>query len=214
MTHAQLHAQPHAHPHSHLQAQARIPTPLGTMTAAATANGLAGLWFDDQAHHPGPLAVPTDPAHPHLRAAACAVQAHFGGASQPLQGLALDLRGTAFQQAVWRALIALPRGATSTYGQIASAAGSPAAVRAAGAAIGRNPVSVLVPCHRVLGRDGSLTGYAGGLPRKTALLRAEGVLLTTSLRLAAHLAGGLAPGPAAGMPPALAAGLASGMQSA
>ena len=74
-------------------------------------------------------------------------------------------------------LIALPRGATSTYGQIASAAGSPAAVRAAGAAIGRNPVSVLVPCHRVLGRDGSLTGYAGGLHRKTALLQAEGVLL-------------------------------------
>ena len=163
--------------HPHLQAQARIPSPLGTMTAAATAAGLAGLWFDGQAHHPGPLAVPLQADHPHLQAAARALQAYFDGAADPLQAVPLDMHGTPFQQAVWRALIALPRGATSTYGQIAIAAGSPAAVRAAGAAIGRNPVSVLVPCHRVLGRDGSLTGYAGGLHRKTALLQAEGVLL-------------------------------------
>lgn len=180
--------------HPDLQAQARIDTPLGPLTAAATATGLAGLWFDGQAHHPGPLAVPVDPQHRHLQAAARAVQAYFGGAGRPLQGVPLDLHGTAFQQAVWRALIALPRGATSTYGQIASAAGSPAAVRAAGAAIGRNPVSVLVPCHRVLGRDGSLTGYAGGLQRKTALLQAEGVRLTADLRLA--------PGQATGQPSA------------
>lgn len=164
-------------PHPRLVAQARIATPLGEMTAAATAAGLAGLWFDGQAHHPGPLAAPHDPAQPWLQAAARAVAAYFDGAAEPLQGLALDLHGTPFQQAVWRALIALPRGHTSTYGQIASAAGAPAAVRAAGAAIGRNPVSVLVPCHRVLGRDGSLTGYAGGLPRKQALLQHEGVLL-------------------------------------
>ena len=163
--------------HPHLQAQARLVTPLGTMTAAATATGLAGLWFDDQAHHPGPLAVPVDAGHPHLMTAASALQAYFDGADQPLRGVPLDMHGTAFQHAVWRALIALPRGATSTYGQIASRAGAPAAVRAAGAAIGRNPVSVLVPCHRVLGQNGSLTGYAGGLHRKTALLQAEGVLL-------------------------------------
>ncbi len=163
--------------HPHLQAQSRISTPLGMMTAAATATGLAGLWFDGQAHHPGPLAVPLDEAHPHLRTAALAMQAYFDGAATPLDGLALDMHGTPFQQAVWRALIALPRGATSTYGQIAVDAGSPAAVRAAGAAIGRNPVSVLVPCHRVLGSNGSLTGYAGGLDRKTALLQAEGILL-------------------------------------
>ncbi|MDH4392187.1 MAG: methylated-DNA--[protein]-cysteine S-methyltransferase [Aquabacterium sp.] len=180
--------------HPDLQAQARIPTPLGTMTAAASATGLAGLWFDGQAHHPGTLAVATDPQHPHLQAAARALQACFDGAADPLAGVPLDLRGTAFQQAVWRALIALPRGATSTYGQIASAAGSPGAVRAAGAAIGRNPVSVLVPCHRVLGRDGSLTGYAGGLHRKTALLQAEGVQLTAGLRLAPGLAPALVQG--------------------
>ena len=162
--------------HPKLQAQARLATPMGEMTAAATATGLAGLWFDGQAHHPGPLAVPVDADHPVLKAAAAALAAYFNSAAEPLQQVALDLHGTAFQQAVWRALLALPRGATSTYGQIAVAAGSPAAVRAAGAAIGRNPVSILVPCHRVLGRDGSLTGYAGGLHRKVALLRAEGIV--------------------------------------
>ncbi|MDO8377148.1 MAG: methylated-DNA--[protein]-cysteine S-methyltransferase, partial [Aquabacterium sp.] len=128
------------------------------------------------AHHPGPLAAPVDPDQRWLRAAERAMAAYFDGADDPLQGVALDLHGTPFQQSVWRALQALPRGATSTYAQIATAAGSPAAVRAAGAAIGRNPVSILVPCHRVLGRDGSLTGYAGGLERKQALLQREGVL--------------------------------------
>jgi len=165
------------HPHSKLAAQARLATPLGTMTAAATASGLAGLWFDGQAHHPGPLDAPEQPAHPALRAAAAALAAYFDGAAEPLAGLPLDLHGTPFQQAVWRALQALPRGATCSYAEIAAATGRPAAVRAAGAAIGRNPVSVLVPCHRVLGRGGALTGYAGGLDRKRALLRGEGVAL-------------------------------------
>ena len=161
--------------HPMIQAQARLATPLGEMTAAATAMGLAGLWFDGQSHHPGPLDVPVDPQQRWLQAAAGALAAYFDSADDPLQGLVLDLHGTPFQQAVWRALLALPRGATRSYGEIAVAAGSPAAVRAAGAAIGRNPVSILVPCHRVLGRDGSLTGYAGGLPRKQSLLRLEGI---------------------------------------
>jgi methylated-DNA-[protein]-cysteine S-methyltransferase len=162
-------------PLSDLVAQARIDTPLGTMTAGATDRGLAGLWFDGQAHHPGPLGAPVDPQHPLLLAAARALAAYFDGSPAPLDGVALDLHGTSFQQAVWQALLALPRGTTSTYGAIAVAAGSPAAVRAAGAAIGRNPVSILVPCHRVLGRDGALTGYAGGLAIKQDLLRREGV---------------------------------------
>ena len=162
--------------HPALLAQARLATPMGEMTAAASETGLAGLWFDGQAHHPGPLAVPMDADHPVLKAAAAALAAYFNGAAEPLQFVALDLHGTPFQQAVWRALQALPRGTTRSYGQIAVAAGSPAAVRATGAAIGRNPVSILVPCHRVLGRSGSLTGYAGGLHRKQALLRAEGIV--------------------------------------
>jgi methylated-DNA-[protein]-cysteine S-methyltransferase len=86
----------------------------------------------------------------------------------------LDAAGTPFQQAVWRALCAIPAGQTSSYGAIARAIGRPAAVRAVGAAVGRNPISVLVPCHRVLGHGGALTGYAGGLPRKQALLLHEG----------------------------------------
>ena len=163
-------------PHPLLVAQSRINTPLGPLTAAATEAGLAGLWFDDQAHHPGALNVPLAQQHPVLQAAALAVAGYFQGEAEPLRNLPLDLHGTPFQLAVWRALIALRRGDTATYGQIASAVGSPAAVRAAGAAIGRNPVSILVPCHRVLGKGGALTGYAGGLHRKQALLQAEGII--------------------------------------
>ena len=162
--------------HPRLVAQCRLDSPFGPMTAAATDAGLAGLWFDGQAHHPGPLPVPVNTSHPVLAAAARALAAYFTGHPQPLDKVALDLHGTPFQQAVWQALQALPRGSTRSYGQIAAAAGSPAAVRAAGAATGRNPVSILVPCHRVLGRDGSLTGYAGGLPIKKALLKLEGIV--------------------------------------
>ena len=163
--------------HPRLTARCSLPSPLGPLLATATEQGLAGLFFDAQAHHPGAASVPENPAHPMLRAAAQALAAYFDGEPEPLRLVALDLHGTAFQQAVWRALQSLARGATSSYGQIAAQAGSPAAVRAAGGAIGRNPVSILVPCHRVLGSDGSLTGYAGGLHRKQALLQLEGLLL-------------------------------------
>lgn len=156
-----------------LQAQARIATPLGTMTAAATAAGLAGLWFDGQRHHPGALQAPVDPDQRWLRAAAATLAAYFDG--RPLPALSLDPQGTPFQQAVWQALRAIPAGATCSYAQVAQAVGRPAAVRAVGAAIGRNPIGILVPCHRVLGSDGGLTGYAGGLERKRSLLRHEGV---------------------------------------
>jgi methylated-DNA-[protein]-cysteine S-methyltransferase len=89
----------------------------------------------------------------------------------------LDLHGTAFQRAVWRALLEVPPGHTSTYGAIARQVGAPQASRAAGAAIGRNPVAIIVPCHRIVGSDGSLTGFAGGLKRKELLLQHEGALL-------------------------------------
>jgi methylated-DNA-[protein]-cysteine S-methyltransferase len=158
-------------------AQARIDTPLGAMTALATARGLCGLWFDAQAHHPGDFAVPVDPANAHVAAARHWLGAYWAGRSTEGLQVALDLHGTPFQRAVWAALLAIEPGHTSTYGAVARAAGSPAAVRAAGAAIGRNPVGVIVPCHRVIGADGSLTGYAGGLQRKERLLQHEGVLL-------------------------------------
>jgi methylated-DNA-[protein]-cysteine S-methyltransferase len=91
--------------------------------------------------------------------------------------LPLDFaQGTAFQQDVWRALLKIPRGATRSYGALSADVGNPAAVRAVAGAVGRNPLSIIVPCHRVLGADGSLTGYAGGLERKAALLQLEGAL--------------------------------------
>ena len=158
-----------------LVAQARFDSPLGPLTAAATNKGLAGLWFDGQAHHPGLLDAPENPRYPLLVEARRELDAYWKKADLKF-AVPLDLQGTDFQRKVWQALLRIRPGSTSTYGVIAARAGSPAAVRAAGAAIGRNPVSIIVPCHRVLGRDGSLTGYAGGLERKEALLRLEGVL--------------------------------------
>jgi methylated-DNA-[protein]-cysteine S-methyltransferase len=156
-----------------LAAQARIDSPLGPLTAAATAAGLAGLWFDGQAHHPGALDAPVDGAHPHIARAQAALERYWRGEPVGFDDVPLDLHGTAFQRAVWQALRRVARGGTCSYSDIAAAVGAPAAVRAAGAAIGRNPVSVIVPCHRVLGRDGTLTGYAGGLERKQSLLQLE-----------------------------------------
>ena len=85
--------------------------------------------------------------------------------------------GSAFQQSVWHALLAIGRGQTESYGALATRLGRPSAARAVGAAVGRNPISIIVPCHRVVGSNGSLTGYAGGLDRKVALLQLEGCLL-------------------------------------
>ena len=90
----------------------------------------------------------------------------------------LDLHGTLFQRAVWQQLLRIPFGHTLTYGQVAAGVGNGAVPRATGSACGANPVGVIVPCHRVLGANGSLTGFAAGLPRKTALLQHEGALLT------------------------------------
>ena len=158
-------------------AQSRIDTPLGPLAAVATARGLAGLWFDAQSHHPGVLDAPRNDAAPLAaghRARAGRVLARRGRHRSRCRSICT---ARAFQRAVWQALLTIGRGRTSTYGEIAAQAGSPAAVRAAGAAIGRNPVSIIVPCHRVIGRDGSLTGYAGGLERKLALLQLEGAWL-------------------------------------
>ena len=155
-------------------AQARLDTPLGPMTAAVTAQGLGGLWFDGQAHHPGPIEAPLQPQHPWIRQTAEALAGYWAAPAAPLAALPpLDLGGTAWQRQVWQALLAIPPGATRRYGELATQLGRPAAARAVGAAVGRNPVSVLVPCHRVTGSQGALTGYAGGLPRKQALLDAE-----------------------------------------
>lgn len=101
-------------------------------------------------------------------------RAYFAGELQRFT-LPLAAQGTPFQQAVWQALCDIPYGETRSYRDIALAIGKPTAMRAVGAANGRNPLSIIVPCHRVIGRDGSLTGYAGGLPIKQALLKLEGI---------------------------------------
>lgn len=104
-----------------------------------------------------------------------AVEAYFGGEVRALDGVAVKTGGTDFQRSVWSALRAIPAGETRSYGQLAAAIGSPKAVRAAGLANGQNPIAVIVPCHRVIGANGTLTGYAGGVERKRWLLRHEGV---------------------------------------
>ena len=161
--------------------QTRISSRLGTIALAASSQGLAGLWFtDNQRHLPAELAGaapwPHDANHPLLQEAARQIEDYFAGERSQFD-LPLDLRcGTPFQQSVWQALLAIPHGEVTSYGEIGRRIGSPAAVRAVGGAVGRNPVSIIVPCHRVMGSNGTLTGYGGGLDRKSALLRLEGAL--------------------------------------
>jgi methylated-DNA-[protein]-cysteine S-methyltransferase len=153
--------------------QCRIDTPLGPMVLAASELGLCGAWFDGQRHQPDAGGWPHAVRHPVLQQAEQQLAAYFAGTLHAFT-LPLDLTGgTAFQQAVWRGLLGIAPGQTTSYGALSRQIGYAAAVRAVGAAIGRNPVSVIVPCHRVVGAGGALTGYAGGLPRKTALLALE-----------------------------------------
>jgi methylated-DNA-[protein]-cysteine S-methyltransferase len=154
-------------------------SPLGAIWLAATDAGLAGMWFVGQRHAPDDsdwTRVSSFQQHAVLSAANQQLQAYFAGHLRQFD-LPLDLRGgTAFQQSVWQALLRIPVGETSSYGEISRRIAKPLAIRAVGTAIGRNPISIIVPCHRVLGANGSLTGYAGGLDRKLALLQLEGAL--------------------------------------
>ena len=162
-----------------LTVQTQVDTPLGAVRLAASPTGLAGLWFEGQRHEPterweGPGAWSHAPGHWVLQAAAQQLQDYLLGKRAGFE-LPLDISGgTPFQQSVWRALLTIDRGQTTSYGALSRSVGKPLAVRAVGAAVGRNPLSVVVPCHRVVGADGSLTGYAGGLERKNALLHLEG----------------------------------------
>ena len=159
-----------------LAVQAPYVSPLGTMVLATTHTALVGAWFSDESHCPDLRACRTSPDHPLLRQAVCQLDAYFAGQLKEFD-LPLDLgSGTTFQNDVWQALCGISYGLTCSYGFISRQVGRPKAVRAVGAAIGRNPLSIIVPCHRVVGANGQLTGYAGGLPRKTALLQLESAL--------------------------------------
>ncbi|MDO9198153.1 methylated-DNA--[protein]-cysteine S-methyltransferase [Rhodoferax sp.] len=156
--------------------QTSFDSPLGRIILAASGNALVGVWFDGQSHQPDTSIWPQASEHPVLQQAQRQLSDYFAGRRTSFD-LPLDFaQGTAFQQDVWRALLKIPRGATRSYGALSADVGNPAAVRAVAGAVGRNPLSIIVPCHRVLGADGSLTGYAGGLERKAALLQLEGAL--------------------------------------
>ncbi len=155
----------------------RTDTPLGPLTLARTPSGLCGAWFDDQRDAPAQAYFLPDLHRPQdklLRSACEQLQAYFQGQLQHFE-LPLDLgAGTAFQQSVWQGLQQLAWGQLGTYSALAQRINRPRAVRAVGGAVGRNPLSIVLPCHRVLGSTGQLTGYSGGLWRKQALLRLEG----------------------------------------
>jgi methylated-DNA-[protein]-cysteine S-methyltransferase len=150
-----------------------ITTPLGPMVLAANAAGLQGAWFVGQAHFDGVAPGWTEqPQHPLLQQAAAQLAEWYAGRRRTFE-LPLAPLGTPFQQAVWRQISQIGFGASRAYGELACALDRPGAARAVGAATGRNPLSIIVPCHRLLGRSGALTGYAGGLARKRALLAFE-----------------------------------------
>ena len=150
----------------------QFETPQGTMLATATDNGLAGVYFKGQKHFPKQRDWRRDARHPVLRQAKRELAEYFAGRRKRFD-VALDPQGSVFQRSIWKAISKVGFGRTLTYGELAQRAGHPGSARAAGAATGRNPLSVIVPCHRIMGADGSLTGYAGGLSRKRALLELE-----------------------------------------
>jgi methylated-DNA-[protein]-cysteine S-methyltransferase len=150
-----------------------IGSPLGPLTLLASGGTLTGLYMNDRepaaSGGTGEVAAPDEPV---LAETERQLEEYFAGHRQVFD-LPLALHGTAFQRRVWDALLGIGYGETVTYGQLAGQLGQPTAARAVGLANGRNPVSIIVPCHRVIGSDGSLTGYGGGLPNKRRLLDLE-----------------------------------------
>ncbi|MFP3501673.1 methylated-DNA--[protein]-cysteine S-methyltransferase [Burkholderia sp. SIMBA_062] len=154
-----------------------IPSPLGDIAIRIEDDALTGLFFVGQKYYPS-LAIAPDVhprnASPLVRKVAEEVAEYFTGTRETFS-VPIHLRGTAFQRSVWKELLAIPFGELVSYGDITDRVGLPmSAARAVGGAVGRNPVSIMVPCHRVIGASGSLTGYAGGIERKRALLSLEG----------------------------------------
>jgi methylated-DNA-[protein]-cysteine S-methyltransferase len=153
-----------------------VDSPIGELLLTSDGSGLTGLYME--AHKRGPAVdggwVRDDA---FFRDWKHELDAYFKGKTQAFRS-PIDLHGTLFQKRVWEALRQIPRGETISYGELARRIGSPRAVRAVGAAVGRNPVSIIIPCHRVVGGNGALTGYAGGVKRKQWLLDHEGASQT------------------------------------
>ena len=158
-----------------------IPTPLGTVTAFADSQGLTGLYFKENMTVEIPrkltdLSELRDDADYFLSLRRWLAD-YFSGSDRPID-FPLVPEGTPFQRQVWERLRSIPYGKTCTYGEIAREMGKTMSAQAVGGAVGRNPLMLLIPCHRVVGSNGSLTGYAGGIERKKALLEREGALGT------------------------------------
>ena len=151
-----------------------VDSQFGKLTLIATDVGLRALiWPDDSTSRvPLPSELVADVDHSVLSAAYLQVEEYLAGGRTEFD-LTFDLRGTAFQQEVWLGLASIQLGETSTYGELAMRIGRPKAVRAVGAAIGRNPISIILPCHRVIGASGDLTGFAGGIETKRSMLAFE-----------------------------------------
>jgi methylated-DNA-[protein]-cysteine S-methyltransferase len=156
-----------------------MESPVGKLTLVASGEGLTGLlWENDRPERVRLTLDAEDPRHPVLVEAERQLGEYFGGSRKAFD-LKLDFAGTAFQRKVWNALLTIPFGETRSYAQIARQIGHPTAVRAVGAANGKNPVSIVAPCHRVIGSTGKLTGFAGGLDVKARLLGLEGAVTSS-----------------------------------
>jgi methylated-DNA-[protein]-cysteine S-methyltransferase len=150
-----------------------IPSPVGNLKLIASDEGLVAiLWTNDNAKRVKVGTLVEHQDHPILRETGRQLQEYFEGRRKSFS-LKLALQGTRFQNKVWQALLGIPFGETRSYGQLARQLGNPRATRAVGAANGRNPISIVVPCHRVIGASGKLTGFAGGLETKAHLLDFE-----------------------------------------
>ena len=150
-----------------------IDSPVGRLKLVASGEGLvAVLWENDKPNRVRLGAMTADQRHPILLDTERQLKQYFAGERKTFS-VALDMRGTSFQKNVWEALLAIPFGETRSYGQLAKQLGNARAMRAVGAANGRNPVSIIVPCHRVIGSSGKLIGFAGGLETKARLLSLE-----------------------------------------
>jgi methylated-DNA-[protein]-cysteine S-methyltransferase len=162
-----------------------IRSPVGTLTLIASNDGLSAiLWENDRPGRVRRDVVAEDATHPVLVKTERQLAEYFAGRRKTFD-LALDFAGTDFQTKVWRALLTIPFGETRSYAQIARQIRHPTAVRAVGAANGRNPISIVTPCHRVIGSSGALTGFAGGLATKEYLLRLEGAAAAKAIKTAA-----------------------------
>ncbi len=151
-----------------------IKSPVGEIKLVAGDNGLAAiLWENDDPKRVRLRAMAEDANHPVLVETERQLNEYFARERKEFS-VPLEFAGTEFQIAVWNALLTIPYGETRSYGDIAAQIGNPKAVRAVGAANGRNPISIIAPCHRVIGSDGKLTGFAGGLEAKSCLLKIEG----------------------------------------